>query len=228
MSGHREEHAQGVGVTPRAPKARLGMGLVGPGFVGVHHVDAVRRLGFVDVVAVADVTEASAASAAAAMHVPTSYGSIEALVANPAIDVIHVTTPNHLHAPVTRAAIAHGKHVISEKPLAMSAAEARDLVERAEAAGIVHAVSFNYRGNPMVQQVRQMVAAGVGITLLPMLATRNPVPPAQNIHLLAFSDSRPSRQIALLWRKTSALGQLLHQVADICRGLPDDLLTLRH
>ena len=160
MSGHREEHAQGVGVTPRAPKARLGMGLVGPGFVGVHHVDAVRRLGFVDVVAVADVTEASAASAAAAMHVPTSYGSIEALVANPAIDVIHVTTPNHLHAPVTRAAIAHGKHVISEKPLAMSAAEARDLVERAEAAGIVHAVSFNYRGNPMVQQVRQMVAAG--------------------------------------------------------------------
>ena len=88
MSGHREEHAQGVGVTPRAPKARLGMGLVGPGFVGVHHVDAVRRLGFVDVVAVADVTEASAASAAAAMHVPTSYGSIEALVANPAIDAL--------------------------------------------------------------------------------------------------------------------------------------------
>ncbi|MFG1212585.1 LysR substrate-binding domain-containing protein [Xanthobacter sp.] len=79
-----------------------------------------------------------------------------------------------------------------------------------------------------LETLRQMVAAGVGITLLPMLATRNPVPPAQNIHLLAFSDSRPSRQIALLWRKTSALGQLLHQVADICRGLPEDLLTLRH
>jgi predicted dehydrogenase len=94
------------------------------------------------------------------MHVPTSYGSIEALVADPAIDVIHVTTPNHLHAPVTRAAIAHGKHVISEKPLAMSATEAQELLDLAEAAGVVHAVSFNYRGNPMVQQVREMVAAG--------------------------------------------------------------------
>jgi len=136
------------------------MGLVGPGVVGVHHVDAVRRLGFVDVVAVADVDLASAERAARAMHVPRAYGDIEAIVADPAVDVIHVTTPNHLHAPVTRAAIAHGKHVISEKPLAMSAAEARELLALAEAAGVVHAVSFNYRGNPMLQQVREMVAAG--------------------------------------------------------------------
>lgn len=79
-----------------------------------------------------------------------------------------------------------------------------------------------------LETLRQMVAAGVGITLLPMLATRNPVPPAQNIHLLAFSDSRPSRQIALLWRKTSALARLLLEVAEVCRGLPEDLLAPRH
>ncbi len=160
MSELREE---GVGVANgRASRGRrrLGMGLVGPGFVGVHHVDAVRRLGFVDVVAIADITQVSAARHAEALHVARSYGDFEALVADPAVDVVHVTTPNYLHAPVIRAAIAHGKHVISEKPLAMSAAEARDLLDRATAAGIVHAVSFNYRGNPMVQQVREMVAGG--------------------------------------------------------------------
>lgn len=79
-----------------------------------------------------------------------------------------------------------------------------------------------------LETLRQMVAAGVGITLLPMLATRNPVPPAQNIHLLDFQDSRPSRQIALLWRKTSAMGRLLLEVAEVCRGLPKELLTPRH
>ena len=81
-------------------------------------------------------------------------------MADPAIDVVHVTTPNVLHAPVIRAAIARGKHVISEKPLAMSAAEARELCDAARAAGVVHAVTFNYRGNPMVQQAREMIAGG--------------------------------------------------------------------
>ncbi|MEP9353347.1 DNA-binding transcriptional regulator OxyR [Xanthobacter sp. KR7-65] len=79
-----------------------------------------------------------------------------------------------------------------------------------------------------LETLRQMVAAGAGITLLPMLATRDPVPPARNIHLLSFSDSSPSRQIALLWRKTSAMGRLLQQVAEVCRSLPEDLFALKH
>ena len=62
---------------------RLGMGLVGPGFVGAHHIDAVRRLGFVDVVAIAGTTEASARRKADALQVPKAYGSYEALVADP-------------------------------------------------------------------------------------------------------------------------------------------------
>ena len=136
------------------------MGLVGPGFVGTHHVDAVRRLGFVDVVAVADVDETGARAKAQELGVSKSYGSFEALAADPAVDVIHNTTPNFLHGPVIRAAIAHGKHIVSEKPLASSAAEARALWHAARDAGVVHAVTFNYRGNPMVQQARAMVAAG--------------------------------------------------------------------
>ncbi len=139
---------------------RIGMGLVGPGFVGAHHIDAVRRLGFVDVVAIAASTEASARRKADALGIPKAYGGYEALVADPDIHVVHNTTPNYLHAPVILAAVAHGKHVVSDKPLAMSAAEARQLWDAAESAGVVHAVTFNYRGNPLVQQAREMIAGG--------------------------------------------------------------------
>jgi predicted dehydrogenase len=134
------------------------MGLVGPGFVGVHHIDAVRRLGFVDVVAIADVEEGVAREKADALGVAKAYGSFEALAADPAIDVIHNTTPNHLHGPVIRAAISQRKHIISEKPLASSATEARALWTAAADAGVVHAVTFNYRGNSLVQHARAMVA----------------------------------------------------------------------
>ncbi|WP_454916858.1 DNA-binding transcriptional regulator OxyR [Xanthobacter sediminis] len=75
-----------------------------------------------------------------------------------------------------------------------------------------------------LETLRQMVAAGAGITLLPMLATTGQPHRADNIHLLDFADSHPSRQIGLLWRKTSAMAALLKQVADICRKLPEDLL----
>src|SRR5262245_36008026 len=139
---------------------KIGMGLVGPGFVGAHHIDAVRRLGFVDVVAIAASSEASARKKADALGVARAYGSYEALVADPDIQVVHNTTPNHLHVPVIMAALAKRKHVISDKPLAMTSAEARKLSDAAAQAGVVNAVTFNYRGNPLVQQARQMVASG--------------------------------------------------------------------
>jgi len=139
---------------------RIGMGLVGPGFVGVHHIDAVRRLGFVDVVAIAASTEKSARAKADALGVPKAYGSYEQLIADPDVHVVHNTTPNFLHVPVIKAALARRKHVVSDKPLAMTANDARDLWRAAEQAGVVHAVTFNYRGNPLVQQAREMIAAG--------------------------------------------------------------------
>jgi predicted dehydrogenase len=136
------------------------MGLVGPGFVGAHHIDAVRRLGFVDIVAVSASSDSSARRKADALGVAKAYGSFDALVADPDVHVVHNTTPNHLHVPVILAALARGKHVISDKPLAMTAADARRLLDAANAAGVVHAVTFNYRGNPLVQQAREMIAAG--------------------------------------------------------------------
>jgi len=136
------------------------MGLIGAGFVGPHHVDAVRRLGFVDVVALAASNESRARAAAERLGVPRSYGHFEALLDDPAVEVVHVATPNDLHYEVASGAIARGKHVISEKPLATTAAEAAALLDSARRAGIVHAVMFNYRGNPLVQEARLAVARG--------------------------------------------------------------------
>jgi predicted dehydrogenase len=139
---------------------RIGMGLVGAGFVGPHHLDAVRRLGYVDVVAIAGSSEASARKKADALHVPKAYGSVEALLEDPDIQVVHNATPNYLHFPVNMAVIAKGKHIVSDKPLAMTAAEGKQLLDAANKAGVVHAVTFNYRGNPLVQQARDLIARG--------------------------------------------------------------------
>ncbi len=139
---------------------RIGMGIVGAGFVGPHHIDAVRRLGYVDVVAVAGSSQASADKKAEALGARRGYGSYEALLNDPDVQVVHNATPNYLHYPVNAAAIAKGKHVISDKPLAMTAAEAKKLLDQATKAGIVHAVTFNYRGNPLVQQGRLAIARG--------------------------------------------------------------------
>src|SRR4030095_7389369 len=100
---------------------RIGMGLVGPGFVGAHHIDALRRLGFVAVVALAASSKESARQKADALGVPKAYGSYEELVADPAVHVVHNTTPNYLHVPVILAALERKQHVVSDKPLAMNA-----------------------------------------------------------------------------------------------------------
>lgn len=138
----------------------LGMGLVGPGFIAAHHIDSVRRLGDVEVVAIAGSSEESANRKAQEYMVGRAYGDYKALIADPDVDVIHNTTPNHMHLPVTMAALAAGKHVISDKPLALNSEEARQLRDAAIAARVGHVVTFNYRGNPLVQQARGMVASG--------------------------------------------------------------------
>jgi predicted dehydrogenase len=136
------------------------MGIVGTGFIGPHHIDAVRRLGYVDIVALAEMNETLASQKAEQLSVPKGYGSYEALLNDPAVQVVHNATPNFLHYPVSAAAIAKGKHVVSDKPLALTADEARRLRDQAREAGVVNAVTFSYRGNPLVQQMRHAIARG--------------------------------------------------------------------
>jgi len=96
---------------------KIGMGLIGPGFIAAHHIDAVRRLGDVDVIAIAGSSQASADKKAQEYKVERAYGDYQSLIADPDVQVIHNTTPNHLHFPVIMAALAAGKNVISDNPL---------------------------------------------------------------------------------------------------------------
>ena len=148
--------------TPKklAAKTTIRMGLVGPGFIAAQHIDAVRRLGNVEVVAIAGSSLESARRKAREWHVGRAFGDYRELAADPGIDVIHNTTPNHLHFDVSMAALRAGKHVVSDKPLAMTADQCRRLHEAALRAGVAHVVTFNYRGNPLVQHARAMVAQG--------------------------------------------------------------------
>src|SRR5579871_1537394 len=117
----------------QSPMKRIGMGLIGPGFVAAHHIDAVRRLGDVDVIAIAGSSQQSADKKAKEYKVSRAYGDFHALIADPDVQVIHNTTPNYLHLPVTMAALQARKHVISDKPLAMNPAEGRQLRDAAVA-----------------------------------------------------------------------------------------------
>jgi predicted dehydrogenase len=144
----------------RLTKSTIKMGLVGPGFIAAHHLDAVRRLGYVDVVGIAGSSAVSAQRKAREWNVDQAYGDYRELIGDPVIEVVHNTTPNYLHFEVSMTALRAGKHVVSDKPLAVNAEQCRQLYVAAQEAGVAHVVTFNYRGNPLVQQARAMVAEG--------------------------------------------------------------------
>jgi predicted dehydrogenase len=139
-------------------RGKLGMGLIGPGFIAKHHLDAVRRLGDVEIIGIAGSSAASAERKAKELCAGRAFRHYKELVADPDVDVVHNTTPSHVHFEITMDAVLAGKHVVSDKPLAMTAHECAKLRDAAEKAGVVNAVTFNYRGNPLVQQARAMIA----------------------------------------------------------------------
>jgi predicted dehydrogenase len=137
----------------------IGAAVIGTGFIGTVHVEQLRRIG-VDVRGVLGSTPERGAARADALGVRHAYASLDEILADPTVDVVHVTSPNHLHVPQASAILAAGKHVVCEKPLAMTAAESATLVAQAEASGLVNAVNFNIRFYPLHQHVREVVAAG--------------------------------------------------------------------
>jgi predicted dehydrogenase len=140
-------------------KQTIGVGVAGTGFIGPAHVEGLRRNG-IQVLGLAESSAEIAAQKAAELGIPRAYPSFEAMLADPAIDVVHLATPNHLHHPHAKAALLAGKHVICEKPLAMNAHESGELVKLAVETGKVNAVNFNIRFYPLVHQARAMVQKG--------------------------------------------------------------------
>src|SRR6516164_6924180 len=125
-------------------------GIIGTGFIGPAHVEAARRLGFVEMVGLCEANDDLAKAKADKMHIPKAYGSVEKFLADKEIEVVHNCTPNHLHFKISKQILAAGKHIISEKPLAMTTAESKELVKIAAKSGVVNAIDFNYRYYPLV------------------------------------------------------------------------------
>ena len=135
--------------------------VAGTGFVGAVHVDALRRLG-VEVVGVC----ASTPEVAEAKGLAPAYESYDAMLADERVDVVHVATPNHLHHGQVRDALAAGKHVVCEKPLATTSVESAELLDLAQRSGLVHCTNFNLRFYPMNHQARALIASGALGTVL--------------------------------------------------------------
>ena len=134
-------------------------GIIGAGFSGRLQARSVRLAGATLVGVVASNPEASAA-ATEQLHAERTFADADALIAADDIDVVHVCAPNSLHEPLAAAALAAGKHVVCEKPLALDAGGAQRLVTAAAEAGTVATVPFVYRFHPVVREARERVRSG--------------------------------------------------------------------
>jgi predicted dehydrogenase len=134
--------------------------VIGTGFVGPFHVDAVRRGGHGQVVVMVGTDPQRTRRKAEALGVARATTDLASVIDDREIDVVHVCTPNATHVDIARRALLAGKHVVVEKPLALNRADASSLSQLAADLGLHGAVAFTYRGYPIVRRARQMVADG--------------------------------------------------------------------
>ncbi|MCE3283995.1 MAG: myo-inositol 2-dehydrogenase 2 [Steroidobacteraceae bacterium] len=199
------------------------IGLIGTGYIGRAHAIALRSVGtvFPDVEPpvlelVADTDAARAETAARELGFRRSTGDWRTLVVDPEVDVVVVCTPNHLHRDMALAAIAAGKHVSCEKPLALSAADAREMARAADTAGLCHLVGFNYAVNPLLVTARELIASGeIG----------EPI----GFHGRYLEDYLADPGLAFTWRceralaGAGALADLGTHLVDLAHGLLGDI-----
>ena len=139
--------------------SQLGIGFVGGGFMAEVHSRAARSTR-ARLVGIVSSSPARSTAAAQNLGIDAAYDSVEQLLNDPAVDVVHIVTPNATHRDLALAAIRAGKHVVCEKPLATSVTDAAELVAAAEQAGVVATVPFAYRFHPMVREARARLASG--------------------------------------------------------------------
>lgn len=138
---------------------KINSAIVGTGFIGPAHLEALHRIPYIEVSALVEVSKELAEEKAAVLGIPKAY-TFEDMLQDPSIEVVHICTPNFLHFPQAKAALEAGKHVICEKPLAVKIHEAEELVQIAQDTGLVNAVHFNLRYYPMVRQLKAMREKG--------------------------------------------------------------------
>jgi predicted dehydrogenase len=140
-------------------RTEIGTAVIGSGFIGTVHIEALRRIG-VRVVGILESSPELGARRAEELGLPRAYATLGELAADDAVQVVHVASPNELHHPQAKAILAAGRHVICEKPLALTSAQSAELVDLAAASGLVNAVNFNLRFYPLNQHVAGLVREG--------------------------------------------------------------------
>ncbi|WP_078578238.1 Gfo/Idh/MocA family protein [Salipaludibacillus agaradhaerens] len=139
---------------------QLKIGVIGCGSIAKHrHLIEYAQNEQVEIVAVCDIVKERAAEIAT-LYKAKAYTNYEELIANKEIDAVSVCTPNYLHAPMTIAALKAGKHVLCEKPMATSKAEAEDMIQAAKASGKKLMIAHNQRFVPAHQKARQFIEQG--------------------------------------------------------------------
>ena len=141
------------------PISDVGAAVVGSGFIGTVHIEALRRIG-VQVRGLLGSSRERGGQRATLMGLPRAYGSLAELLDDERVEVVHVTSPNHLHFLQVKQILAAGRHVVCEKPLAMTSAESAELARLAQAIDRVCAVNFNIRFYPLNQHLRQFIGEG--------------------------------------------------------------------
>lgn len=139
---------------------KIKVGIIGTGFIGPAHVEAMRRLGYIEITALSDIDQATARSKADALHIPSSFGDYREMLRSANIDSVHICAPNSFHFEMAKNALLAGKHVLCEKPLTMRSGEAKELVGLAREKKRANAVNFNIRFYPIIHQARAMIQSG--------------------------------------------------------------------
>ena len=139
--------------------SEIGAAVIGSGFIGTVHIESLRRLG-VQVRGVLGSSPERGAASARRLGMPRAYDSLDDLLSDDRVEVVHVTSPNHLHHPQVRQILAAGRHVVCEKPLALTSEESGELVRLAARSGRVNAVNFNMRFYPLNQHVHELIGGG--------------------------------------------------------------------
>jgi predicted dehydrogenase len=199
---------------------QLNVGLIGGGFMGKAHslAYATMPMFFWPAPAlpvrhtIAEATDDLAAEAARRFGFERSTSDWRSVVDDPAIDVVDIATPNHLHAEIAIAAAKAGKHIISEKPLARTGAEAKSMYDAVKDAGVVNMVAFNYRRTPAIALARKFIEEGAIGRILSFRGT-----------YLQDWSANPDSPLSWRFQKSiagsGALGDIATHVIDIARFL---------
>jgi predicted dehydrogenase len=139
--------------------SEIGAAVIGSGFIGTVHIQALRRIG-VNVHGLLGSSAERAERRAADLGVARAYATLDELLDDDRVEVVHVTSPNHLHVPQVRQIVAAARHVVCEKPLALTSAESGELVRLVGGRGIVNAVNFNIRFYPVNQHLHELIGEG--------------------------------------------------------------------